>query len=314
VLSRHNSNVPALRIAGDISDALAGHRPVVALETTIVTHGMPYPQNLETARSLESEVRAGGAVPATIAVLGGSIRIGLSESELESLAVAKQVLKLSRNDLAYAVATGRPGATTVAATMICARLAGISVFATGGIGGVHRGAEATFDVSADLEELSRTSVAVVCAGAKALLDLPKTLEYLETRGVPVIGYRTDDFPAFWSRSSGLSAPLRLDSVPEIAHFLKLKWSLGLEGGALVANPVAVEDEIPAAEMFGYIDTAVAEAAKRHVTGKAVTPYILARLAEITKGRSLRANIALVQSNARLAAELAVAMSAGETAT
>jgi pseudouridine-5'-phosphate glycosidase len=296
--------MPALRIAEEVRAAIAGRRPVVALETTIVTHGMPYPENIATARSLEYEIRGRGAVPATIAVLRGAVRIGLSDSELEELATSKDVLKLSRNDLAYAIATGRPGATTVAATMICARFAGIRVFATGEIGGVHRGAERTFDISADLEELARTSVAVVCAGAKALLDLPKTLEYLETRGVPVIGYRTSEFPAFWSRSSGLPVPLRLDSTEEIARLLELKWSLGLEGGALVTNPVDAVDEIPAAEMSRYIETAVSEAAARGIRGKAVTPHILARLVEITGGRSLRSNIALVQSNARLAAELA----------
>jgi pseudouridylate synthase len=300
--------MPALRISEEVRDALATHRPVVALETTIVTHGMPYPDNIATARSLEAEIRARGAVPATIGVIGGAVRVGLSESELDSLATAKGVLKLSRNDLAYAIATGQPGATTVAATMICARLAGIRVFATGGIGGVHRGAETTFDISADLEELARTSVAVVCAGAKALLDLPKTLEYLETRGVPVIGYRTSEFPAFWSRSSGLPVPLRLDSISEIMRLLDLKWSLGLEGGAVVTNPVDAADEIPHAEMAGYIETAVADAVARGIGGKAVTPYILARLVEITNGRSLRTNIALVQSNARLAAELAAAWS------
>ncbi len=299
--------MPALRIAEEIRCALADRRPVVALETTIVTHGMPYPDNIATARSLESAIREHGAVPATIAVMGGAVRVGLSESELDMLANTKGVLKLSRNDLAYAIATGQPGATTVAATMICARLAGIRVFATGGIGGVHRGAESTFDISADLEELARTSVAVVCAGAKALLDLPKTLEYLETRGVPVIGYRTSEFPAFWSRSSGLPVPMRLDSTTEIARVLELKWSLGLEGGALVANPIDAADEIPAGEMAGYIETAVAEAGARGVSGKAVTPYILARLVEITNGRSLRANIALAQSNARLAAQLASSM-------
>jgi pseudouridylate synthase len=296
-----------LRIAQEVREALAARRPVVALETTIVTHGMPYPENLATAQSLESEVRAHGAVPATIAVIGGAVRVGVSASELEQLATAKDVMKLSRNDLPYAIASGRPGATTVAATMICARLAGIRVFATGGIGGVHRGAETSFDISADLEELSRTSVAVVCAGAKALLDLPKTLEYLETRGVPVIGYCTSDFPAFWSRSSGLPVPLRVDSVIEIARLLELKWSLGLEGGAVVSNPVSAADEIPRDEMAGYIETAVREAAARGIAGKAVTPHILARLVEITNGRSLRANIALVRSNARLAAELAAAL-------
>jgi pseudouridine-5'-phosphate glycosidase len=299
----------ALRIADEVRDALASRRPVVALETTIVTHGMPYPENVATARTLESEIRARGAVPATIAVLGGAVRVGLSGSELEGLARAQDVLKLSRNDLAYAIASGRPGATTVAATMICAQLAGIRVFATGGIGGVHRGAETTFDVSADLEELARTSVAVVCAGAKALLDLPKTLEYLETRGVPVIGYRTSEFPAFWSRSSGLPVPLRLDSPAEIARLLDLKWSLGLAGGAVVANAIDGRDEIPSVEMAGYIETAVAEATKRGISGKAVTPYILGRLVEITGGRSLHANIALAQSNARLAADLAVAWQA-----
>ena len=296
----------ALRICEEARDAIAAGRPVVALETTIVTHGMPYPENLVTARALEAEIRAYGAVPATIAVLGGEVRVGLTESELEALATAKDVLKLSRNDLSYAIATGRAGSTTVAATMICARLAGIRVFVTGGIGGVHRGGESSFDISADLEELARTSVAVVCAGAKALLDLPKTLEYLETRGVPVIGYRAGEFPAFWSRSSGLPVPLRLDSLSEIARMLDLKWSLGLEGGAVVANPIDPADEIPSTEMAGYIETAVAEAASRGVSGKAVTPFVLARLNEITRGRSLKANIALVMSNARVGAELAAA--------
>jgi pseudouridylate synthase len=299
----------ALRLSEEVRDTLAAARPVVALETTIVTHGMPYPENVRTARALEAEIRAGGAVPATIAVLDSAIRVGLSEAELERLATAKDVLKLSRNDLAYAIATGRPGATTVAATMICARLAGIRVFVTGGIGGVHRGAESTFDISADLEELARTSVAVVCAGAKALLDLPKTLEYLETRGVPVIGYGTSEFPAFWSRSSGLPVPLRLDSITEIARLVDLKWSLGLEGGALVANPIAAADEIPAPEMSRYIEAVIAEAAAQRISGKAVTPFILARLVEMTQGRSLAANIALVRSNARVGAALAVALAA-----
>jgi pseudouridine-5'-phosphate glycosidase len=299
--------VLALKVSEEVKDAVASHQPVVALETTLVTHGMPYPENIATAQSLESDIRAGGAVPATIAVMGGAIRVGISADELETLAKTKGVLKLSRNDLAYAVASGQPGATTVAATMICARLAGIQVFATGGIGGVHRGAEATFDISADLDELARTSVAVVCAGAKALLDLPKTLEYLETRGVPVIGYGTAEFPAFWSRSSGLPLGQRLDSAAAIASLLKTKWSLGLEGGAVIANPIDAAAEIPAPEMSGHIEQAVSEAAHQGVSGKAVTPYILARLVEITGGRSLRANIALVRSNARLAAPLAAAL-------
>jgi pseudouridine-5'-phosphate glycosidase len=298
-----------LKIAPEIRDALLAGGPVVALETTIVTHGMPYPENVETARSLEDEIRRRGGTPATIAVIAGVIRVGLSGPELDWLGSAKDVLKLSRNDLAYAIAGRKHGATTVAATMICAELAGIRVFATGGIGGVHRGAETSFDISADLEELAATPVAVVCAGAKALLDLPKTLEYLETRGVPVVGYGTDEFPAFWSRSSGLRVPIRLDTAAEIARLLQVKWDLGLRGGVIVANPVAAGDEIPAGEMAGVIETAVAEAAGRGVTGKAVTPYILARIVEMTEGRSLRTNIALVQANARLAADIAVALTA-----
>jgi len=290
-----------LKIATEVSDA----RSVVALESTIIAHGMPYPENLATARLLESRVRESGAVPATIAVMGGAVRVGLGGADLEALAQAKDVLKLSRADLPYAAASGKMGATTVAATMICAHMAGIKVFATGGIGGVHRGAEATFDISADLEELARTPVAVVSAGAKALLDLPKTLEYLETRGVPVIGYRTDEFPAFWSRRSGLKVPLRMDSPQEIARFLALQWEMGLRGGAVICNPVPEADEIPAAEMRGFIDIAVADA--RHLGGKSVTPFILGRIHELTGGRSLRTNIALAASNARLAGEIAEAM-------
>jgi pseudouridine-5'-phosphate glycosidase len=293
-----------LKIDPEVRRALQGKQPVVALESTIITHGMPYPENLATARSLESQVRNGGAVPATIAVIGGVICVGLSDPELEWLASAKNVLKLSRNDLPYAIATQKIGATTVAATMIAAHLAGIRVFATGGIGGVHRGAETSFDISADLEEFGRTPVAVVCAGAKAILDLPKTLEYLETRGVPVIGYGVDEFPAFWSRQSGLKSPLRLDTAAEIARFLDVKWSLKLEGGAVICNPVPPADEIPAHEMRGLIDAAVQEAEQYGIKGKAVTPYILARIVELTGGRSLRTNMALAQNNARLAAEIA----------
>lgn len=291
-----------LRIAPEVRDA----RAVVALESTIITHGMPYPQNLETARALEREVRARDAVPATIAVMNGAVRVGLNDAELEQLATSRDVLKLSRNDLVYGVTSGRTGATTVAATMICANLAGIGVFATGGIGGVHRGAETTFDISADLEELARTPVAVVSAGAKALLDLGKTLEVLETRGVPVIGYRTDEFPAFWSCESGLKTPLRMDSPADIARFLRTRREMGLEGGTLICNPVAHDSEIPAEEMRRFIDRAVHEAEQRGVSGKAVTPWILGRIVELTEGRSLRTNIALAQSNARLAAEIAIA--------
>jgi pseudouridylate synthase len=286
---------------------LSDTRPRVALESTIITHGMPYPENAATARAVEAEVRAAGAEPATIAVIAGKIRVGLSDSELEWLARANDVEKLSRADLPYAVARGLHGSTTVAATMICAHRAGIGVFATGGIGGVHRGASESFDISADLEEFARTPVAVVCAGAKALLDLPKTLEYLETRGVPVIGYRTDEFPAFWSRSSGLPVPLRCDSPAEIAAVIRARRELGLEGGAVICNPVDAADEIPRAEMEVFTEAVVAEAAARKITGKAVTPFILSRLVDITAGRSLRTNIALVKSNARLAAEVAMRM-------
>ncbi|MDB5040064.1 MAG: Indigoidine synthase family protein [Candidatus Eremiobacteraeota bacterium] len=296
-----------LDVAPDVRAALDRGAPVVALETTIVTHGMPYPQNVATARRVEAIVREAGATPATIAVIDGRIRIGIDDAVLEALAGARDVLKLSRADLPYAIAARKTGATTVAATMICANLAGIAVFATGGVGGVHRGAEATFDVSADLEELARTPLTVVCAGVKALLDLPKTLELLETRGVPVVGYRTDDFPAFWSRSSGLRAPLRLDAPAEIAALIRAKAELGLVGGVLVTNPIPPDAEIPPAEIARYIDDAVAEAATRGISGKAVTPFILDRLYHTTAGRSLHANIALVENNAHLAAQIAAAL-------
>ncbi len=296
-------------LSPEIRDALARGAPVVALESTIITHGMPYPHNVSTARAVEEAVRAGGAVPATIVVLAGRIRVGLSAVDIEALGQAKGVLKLSRADLAYAVAARRDGSTTVAATMICANLAGIKVFATGGIGGVHRGMETTLDISADLEELGRTPVAVVCAGAKALLDLPRTLEYLETRGVPVVGYGTDRFPAFWSRDSGLPAPIRLDTAREVAALIRAQHRLGLSGGVLVTNPVPVADEIPAPEIKAHIDEAVADAARRGIVGKAVTPFILSRMLDLTAGRSLRTNVALILGNARLAAEIAVAIAA-----
>ncbi|MGP9821658.1 pseudouridine-5'-phosphate glycosidase [Salinarimonas sp. NSM] len=296
-----------LDVAPEVADALAAGRPVVALESTIITHGMPFPANLETARAVEAIVRAGGAVPATIAVIAGRIRVGLDDATLEALAQASDVMKLSRADLPFAVATGRDGATTVAATMICAAAAGIRVFATGGIGGVHRGVEETMDVSADLEELARTPVCVVCAGAKAILDLPRTLEALETRGVPVIGYRTNDLPAFWSRSSGLPAPLRLDDPAAIAALIAAKRDLALDGGVLVANPVPEAAEIPRAEIDAHIATALAEARAQRVSAKAVTPFLLGRLVALTQGRSLATNVALVKSNAVLAAEIAGAL-------
>jgi pseudouridine-5'-phosphate glycosidase len=284
--------------------ARAAGTPLVALETTIITHGMPYPQNVETARAVEAIVREAGAEPATIAIRDGAIRIGLTDDEIEALAHTPDVRKLSRADLPHALLTRTPGATTVAATMICAELAGIAVFATGGIGGVHRGAETTFDVSADLDELARTPVAVVCAGAKALLDLPKTLEVLETRGVPVVAYGSDAFPAFWSRESGLRAPLRLDSAAEIAALIDRQRMLGYASGTLIANPVPAADEIPPAEIAGHIARAVADANAAGITGKAVTPFLLDRLYTLTAGRSLTTNVALVKNNARLAAAIA----------
>ena len=291
----------------EVEAAIAAGKPVVALESTIVTHGMPYPDNVETARAVETEIRNRGAVPATIAVLDGKIRVGLDADTLDRLGTMTGVMKLSRADLAFALSTGRPGSTTVAATMICARLAGIDVFATGGIGGVHQGAGESFDISADLEELGRTSVIVIAAGAKAILDLPKTLEVLETKGVPVVGYRTDEFPAFWSRGSGLKAPLRLDSAAEIAAFQKARQTIGIEGGMLIANPVPETDEIPAIRMQGFIAASLASAKQAGISAKEVTPYLLADMFERTAGSSLKTNIALVMNNARLAADIAKAL-------
>ncbi|ARE38419.1 Indigoidine synthase A-like protein, uncharacterized enzyme involved in pigment biosynthesis [Rhodovulum sp. P5] len=294
-----------MMLSDEVSAAQRDGRPVVALESTIITHGMPWPDNLETARMVEDEVRAAGAVPATIAVMGGAVRIGLPPDDLERLARADTVAKLSRADLAAAVAGGWTGATTVAATMICAHLAGIDVFATGGIGGVHRGAEDSFDISADLHELARTPVTVVAAGAKAILDLPKTLEVLETLGVPVIGYRTDDFPAFWSRRSGLAVPLRMDTPGQIAAAHRMRAALGLGGGQLVANPIPETDEISESEIAPLIEQAIRDTAG--VSAKDVTPALLARIYDLTEGRSLTANIALVRNNARLAAAIAAAL-------
>lgn len=290
-----------------VTTALAEGRPVVALESTIITHGMPYPQNIETARLVESEVLKAGAVPATIAIMDGKIQIGLSDDRLEELAQATDVMKLSRADLAFALANGRMGATTVAATMICAHLADIQVFATGGIGGVHRGAENTFDISADLEELAQTPVIVVGAGAKAILDLPKTLEILETRGVPVVTYGQDSFPAFWSRDSGLPSPLRADTPAEIAKGFAMREVLNLPGGMLVANPVPAESEIASEVITPFITTAIAEADTQNIAAKNVTPFLLQRIFELTDGQSLNTNIALVLNNARLAAAIAVTL-------
>jgi len=288
----------------ELRAALDAGQPVVALESTIITHGMPYPQNLQTAQAVEAEVRASGAVPATIALMDGAIHIGLDPDLLERLAQTRDAMKVSRADLAMCLAKRATGATTVAATMICAHLAGIDVFATGGIGGVHRGAEDSFDISADLLELGATPVSVVAAGAKAILDIPKTLEVLETHGVPVIAYGQDDFPAFWSRSSGLPAPLRADSAAEIAASHLMRARLGLPGGQLIANPIPPEAEIAREEIVPVIETALAEAKSQGIAAKAVTPFLLSRIFELTEGRSLDANIALVLNNARLGAQIA----------
>jgi pseudouridine-5'-phosphate glycosidase len=293
-----------LTLSPDVAEALAQNRPVVALESTIITHGMPYPQNLETANAVEGMVRDMGATPATIAVLKGTLHVGLTPEQLEDLAQAKDVAKLSRADLAACMATGGTGATTVASTMIAAHLAGIQVFATGGIGGVHKGAELSFDISADLLELAQTPVTVVAAGAKAILDLPKTLEVLETHGVPVIAYGQDDFPAFWSRSSGLKAPLRMDHASDIARAHNMRGAMGLPGGQLIANPIPVEHEIPASELAPIIAEATQNAEELKIVGKDVTPFLLRRIFDLTGGRSLSANIALVLNNAALAARIA----------
>jgi len=294
-------------LSTEVARAMAAGAPVVALESTIITHGMPYPQNLETARRVEAEVRAAGAMPATIAVMGGRIHIGLEDDILTALAQAKDVAKLSRADMAVALATGLTGATTVAATMIAAARAGIAVFATGGIGGVHQGAEDSFDISADLAELAQTPVTVVAAGAKAILDLPKTLEVLETYGVPVIAYGQDAFPAFWSRDSGLRAPLRMDDPAQIAAAHRMRARLGLPGGQLVANPIPQGAELSRDMLAPLIARAQVAATAQGITGKAVTPFLLQHLFDQTDGRTLTANIALVLNNARLGAAIARAL-------
>lgn len=296
-----------LSIATEVVEAIREKRPVVALESTIIAHGMAFPQNAETALAVEKIVRDEGCVPATIAVRAGKLKIGLSPIEIETLARnGASIAKLSTRDLPHAVALGRDGATTVAATMRIAALAGIKVFATGGIGGVHRGAAQSFDISADLGELALSDVAVVTAGAKAILDLALTIERLETLGVPVVGYGTQDFPAFYSRASGLKCPMRVDRPDELARLMKAKWDMGLKGGIVVANPIPAEYEIPAGEIAPIIERAVAEARKEKVDGREVTPFLLARLARATAGRSLAANIELVKNNALVAARIAKA--------
>jgi len=296
-----------LTFSAEVAQARETGAPILALESTIITHGMPYPQNLEVAQQVEADVRAAGATPATIAVLDGALHVGLDPEQLSGLAQSKGVAKLSRADMAVCIATGGTGATTVAATMIAAHLAGIQVFATGGIGGVHKGAEASFDISADLLELAQTPVTVVAAGAKAILDVAKTLEVLETQGVPVIAYGQDSFPAFWSATSPLAAPLRLDDATAIARAQITRTAMGLPGGQLIANPIPAEAEISAAELAPVIARAQADATAHGITGKGVTPYLLQRIFELTDGRSLTANIALVRNNARLGARIAAAL-------
>ena len=297
-----------LDVSAEVAAALAGGEPVVALESTIISHGMPYPRNVETAITVEQTVRDAGAIPATIAILRGRLSVGLSLNQVEHLGKRGDgIVKTSRRDLPSVVDRRSDGATTVAATMIIAAMAGIRVFATGGIGGVHRGAGETMDISADLEELARTDVAVVCAGIKSVLDIGRTLEYLETRGVPVIGYRCDDLPAFYTRASGFRVDRRTDSADEIASLLRTKWSLGLDGGVVVANPVPEEQALHNDEIDAVIDSALVEMNRKGVTGKDTTPFLLARIAEMTGGASLDANIALVTNNARLAGAIAAAL-------
>ena len=296
-----------LSIADDVRRALDAGAPVVALESTIIAHGMPYPQNVETAREVEAIVRAGGATPATIAILRGDVKIGLDRDALDDLARdGRNIRKVSVRDLPFVVSRKLDGATTVASTMRLAAMAGIRVFATGGIGGVHRGAERTFDISADMTEFAQSNVAVVTAGAKAILDLALTLETLETLGVPVVGFGTGEFPAFYSRESGHDVPMRCDSAMEVAKLMRTKWEMGLEGGVVVANPIPAEAEIPAAEIAPVIEAAIAKAAANGIHGKELTPFLLAEIAGVTGGRSLAANIALVRNNARVAAQIATA--------
>ena len=290
-----------------VAQALAEGKPVVALESTIISHGMPYPQNVETALKVEEIIRQNGAVPATIAILGGRLKAGLSPAEIEYLGKQGQkVTKASRRDLSVLVAQGADGATTVATTMMIAHMAGIKLFATGGIGGVHRGAETTMDISADLEELGQTDVMVVCAGAKAILDLKLTLEYLETKGVPVLGYQTQELPAFYTRTSGLKVDYQVDSPEMLAKILKTQHDLGLHGGILVTNPIPEQYSMDADAINAVIDQAIAEAQEKGIHGKETTPFLLAKVKEITGGDSLEANIQLVFNNAKLAAQTAAA--------
>ena len=291
----------------DVKEALEENRPVVALESTIIAYGMPYPENLEVAREVENIIRGYGVVPATIAIMRGKIKIGLSEEELELLATYKNVVKASRRDLSTVLVKKFTAATTVAATMVSAHLAGIHVFVTGGIGGVHRGAEKTFDISADLQELAKTPVAVVCAGAKSILDLSSTLEYLETMGVPIIGYRTDEFPAFYCRESGLKLDYTVEDEIEAARIIKTEGNLGLKSGIVIANPIPEEYALSPIYINRIVDKAILEATKKGIKGKKLTPYLLSRINELSEGKCLRANIELVKNNARVGAKIATAM-------
>jgi pseudouridine-5'-phosphate glycosidase len=295
-------------IKEEVRLALEEGNPVVALESTIISHGMPYPKNVETALKVENIVRENGAIPATIGIIGGRIKVGLTEDEIVYLGKSKEVIKTSRRDIPFVLAKGMDGATTVASTMIIANLAGIKVFATGGIGGVHRKAQETFDISADLEELAHTSVAVVCAGAKSILDIGLTLEYLETAGVPVVGYKTDEFPAFYTSKSGFKVDYRVDTSEELAKAIKIKWDLGLNGGLVIGNPIPKEYEMNHMIINEAIEKALEEAEKMGVKGKETTPFLLAKVKEITGGESLNSNIQLVYNNAKVASELAVEIS------
>ena len=295
-----------IKLSQEVQNAIDNQMPIVALESTIISHGMPYPQNVEMAKQTEQIIRDGGAVPATIALMDGQILVGLEETDLEKLATSEGVVKVSRRDFANVLATGKIGATTVASTMIAAQLAGIKVFVTGGIGGVHRHGEDTMDISADLEELGQTDVTVICAGAKAILDLPRTMEYLETKGVPVVGYQTDNLPAFFSSTSDVKLNLRKDSADEIAEMMHFQSLAALKSGILVTNPVPTEYEIPHEEIDEIIQQALKEEKEAGVSGKDSTPFLLAKIVELTEGRSLKTNIQLVYNNARLGAEIAVA--------
>ena len=302
-----------LDVSPEVARAIQTGQPVVALESTIISHGMPYPQNVQTALRVEAEIRAFGAVPATIAILKGRLKVGLNAADIELLGkLGQSAIKVSRRDVPFVVAAGQSGATTVAATMMLATLAGIAVFATGGIGGVHRGAERSFDVSADLQELARTPVAVVCAGAKSILDLGLTLEYLETHGVPVIGYQTDNLPAFFTRSSAFKVDYRLNTAQAIAKVMHAKWAMNLSGGLVVANPIPEAFAMPIKAIDAAIEQALKEATEQHISGKAATPFLLARVNELTGGNSLAANIELVLNNARLASAIACAYAKSAT--